>query len=266
MDVWYHRRMPTNHVVCGVPYRRYEDGRISVIQGEQERFLVLDKNRSAIMSQNWQKYGGIITRLAKEFKVPVAYIIGFLTIESGGNENACAPCSRTIVDSSGVEQQWCSVAPNCAPPGHKQCCAYGLLQVIHSNVSRLSGGKHSGQDLLGNPELSIRYGIMIFLENWTRYGDVLTAVKRYNGGTPCQGGGVFRMGGQVGSNYVDQFVQACNSFVEMSKSLGIDDSSSPVGAYQSILVTAGMAVVSWLLITRTATGREVIKLVSSRLG
>lgn len=210
--------MPQDRTVCDVPYRQYEDGRFSLLAADgTETFLYLPEAYAKVMVKYWAKYGEIMTRQAAEFKIPVAYIAGFLTIESGGNENACAPCTKTYTDKNGVEHQWCSLAPDRCATGNRQpvCCAYGLLGVTDGNVKRLSGGKHYGQDLLGNPELAIRYGIMVFLENVDRWKDVLVAVKRYNGGAPCQGGGVFHMGGQVGTNYVDKFVQACNTFVKL---------------------------------------------------
>jgi hypothetical protein len=248
--------MPTDHTVCGVPYRLHEDGRIGLVDASgAESFMTSESMRSQI-AKNWERFGPIMTKLAKEFKIPVAYIIGFTTIESGGDVNACAPCTKTYTDKAGVEHQWCSFAPNCAPAGHKQCCAYGLLGVIHANVVKWSGGKHSGQDLLGNPELAIRYGMMIFLDNWKRSGDILTAVKWYNGGKACQGGGVFQMGGQVGTNYVDKFVQACNTFVE----LGLAPSASAsLGSSDGLLVFGSLAFVGWLLATRTGSGRSLVR-------
>ena len=203
-----------------------------------------------------------MTKLAKEFDVPVAYILGFTTIESGGNENACASCESTYTDRNGQVHQWCSFAPNCAPAGHKQCCAYGLLGVIHANVARLSGGKHSGQDLLGNPELAIRYGMMIFLDNWKRSNDVLLAVKYYNGGKACQGGGVFQLGGQVGVNYCDNFVRACNTFVSMGLA---PSASAGVAGSAGLVVFGALAFVGWMLATKTDAGKRLVSRATAAL-
>ena len=252
--------MPTDHNVCGVAYRRYEDGRIANLDGSGAETFMTSESMKSLLTKNWEKYGTIMTRLAKEFKIPVAYIMGFTTIESGGDENACAACEKTYTDKNGVSHQWCSFAPNCAPAGHKQCCAYGLLGVIHSNVARLSGGKHSGQDLLGNPELAIRYGMMIFLDNWEKSGDILKAVKYYNGGKACQGGGVFQMGGQVATPYVDNFVKACNTFVGLG--LAPSSSASALGS-NGVVVLGAMAFVGWMLATKTETGKRLAKRAAS---
>lgn len=248
--------MTEDRTVCGVAYRRHDDGRIGLLDASGgETFMVFDDDYSKQnIVKNWTKYGAIMTKLAREFKIPVAYIVGFTTIESGGNENACASCEKTYT-KNGVEYPWCSFAPNCAPAGQKQCCAYGLLGVIHANVARLSGGKHSGQDLLGNPELAIRYGIMIFLELWNKFGDPLVAVKRYNGGSPCQGGGVFHMGGQVGVNYVDRFVRAANTFV----SLGLAPTeSASMGSAGNVVVLLGAAAAMWWVLSSTGTGQRIV--------
>ena len=253
--------MTEDRTVCGVPYRRHDDGRIGLLDASGgETFMVFsdDYSKQSIV-KNWQKYGSIMTKLAAEFKIPVAYIIGFTTIESGGNENACASCEKTIT-VNGVEQQWCAFAPNCAPAGQKQCCAYGLLGVIHANVARLSGGKHSGQDLLGNPELAIRYGVMIFIELWNKFGDVLVAVKRYNGGSPCSGSGVFHMGGQAGTNYVDKFVKAVNTFVAMG--LVPPVASASMGGAGNVVLFLGLAAAAWWALESSGVGRRLVSRLS----
>ena len=225
-----------------MPYRRYEDGRFALLDANGGESFPASSKWEATISKMWGKYGAIVSKLAKEFGVPAAYIVGFMVIEGGGDENACAPCQATITGSDGEQHQWCNLAPNCAPAGTKQCCAYGLVGVTNPNVVRLSKGKNIGPDLLGNPELALRYGMMIFLELWKAKGDVLVAVKSYNGGAPCQGSGTFHMGGQVGVNYVDNYVAVCNTFVSM----GLAPAQSATFGSQNMLVLAAFGVLGYL--------------------
>jgi len=205
-----------------VSYRWHENGAIEV---HGKGFLKHDPSSKAAkgISKYVEKYMPLFEKNAQALGLPVAWIVGIVFVESGGNEWGCSPCIR--FDSKG--KQTCSLAPNCgggvARDGKTySCCAYGLMQVTHRNA--VTYGMSHGAELLGNPEDSVRIGTRIYADNVkASEGDPLVAVRRYNGcaRTTCVGGRlttctpecIFGIGGQGG--YAEKFTRAVNTFLEL---------------------------------------------------
>ena len=150
----------------------------------------------------WSKFADAIQQASAKTGIPISWLVGIMTIESGGNPNACSPCIN--YDSAG--NQVCSFAPNCGGP----CCAYGLMQFIDS-TARAYGT--TGPALLGDERLAIEIAgkyLRTLLDK--SGGDPVVMAKRYNGGGPsCSGAGTFGIGGQ--GDYPANFVRAINTFL-----------------------------------------------------
>lgn len=195
-------------------YRWHEDGAIEV---KGQGFPQYDEGSTVEESIRsfWNTYGQLFAKHAASLGLPVAWVVGIVAVESGGDEWACSPCAPP----------WCGLS-NCgggvASDGkHYVCCAYGLMQVIDSNARYY--GMNNGAELLGNPDDSIRIGCEIYKKNVDRSeGDPLMGVRYYNGcRSVCKGGRVtvcnpkcmFGIGGQ--NNYAEKFAKTVNTFLDM---------------------------------------------------
>ena len=225
-------------------YRWYDNGAIEV-QGAGFPSYDPDSPMGKRILGFWNQYQPILTKYANQFGLPLAWVVGIIAIESGGDEWACSPCQK--YDSKG--NVLCSFAPNCGGGVAKDgktysCCAYGLMQVIDYNA-RTHGMQHGAQ-LLGNPDDSIRIGTTIFVDalKGGAQGDPLVAARMYNGcatcgggRAPCGGGGMFGIGGQ--GNYAEKFAKASNTF----HALGLKASTSS-GVRVSTIAGLGMLTIA----------------------
>ena len=171
-------------------------------------------------------------------------------IETGGNPTALSPC----------EPKYCSLYPKCLndnPPA----CAGGLMQFIAQTAAGF--GKTIGH-YLNDPDDQIHDAATIFQRKLAKNGgDMLTAVKRYNGGVnPCPGGGITGHGGQA--DYVTKFVRAANTLHQMgvSQSAGL---SGGVPFATGLLAGAVMGLATYYLATQTSQGRHAVASVSRRI-
>lgn len=232
-------------------YRWHEDGGIEV-QGDGFWNYGTDSKQADNIRKFWDKYGKMFKTTAGELGLPVAWVVGIVFVESGGDEWACSPCAPP---HCGLKDCGGGIAKD---GKHYVCCAYGLMQVIDSNA-RHYGGLKNGAQLLGNPFDSIRIGCKIYQENLSKSeGDPLVAVRRYNGCTVCKGGRVtscnpscpFGIGGQGG--YAEKFAKAVNTFLMLDLSPGgyqdVDVSESKAGInFVSLGIAAGFFVAAYFV-------------------
>lgn len=194
-------------------YRWTDDGGIEVQDRGFPHWDPLSKS-GLLIAAFWDKYQDLLIKHAQAIGVPIAWAVGIIAIESGGDPWACSPCDAA---------KGCSLAPGCgggvASDGKTySCCAYGMMQIIDSAARDY--GMKNGAELLGNPDDSIRIGLAIFRQklNGGAQGDPIVAARMYNGCkgcgggyASCNGGGMFGVGGQ--GNYAEKFAMAANTFL-----------------------------------------------------
>ena len=202
---------PIQHCEGYSSYSLHEDGSID-IDGELIAWTA-GSGSSNRLAANWERYGATFLDAAKLTGLPVAWLVGLMTIESGGDPNACSPCVKELNG-----KQFCSFAPTCGG----DCCAYGLMQFTDSTARQVSGGQVTGPMLLGKPDLAIALAAKFFAKLVEQSeGDPVVAAKRYNGcggckggRAPCSGEGMLGIGGQ--NDYAVAFIRAANTFLALN--------------------------------------------------
>ena len=221
-----------NQCPGAAPYRWLDDGHIET-KGE---FPIWPEGRGTDRIRDaWGKYGPLVETSAKANKLPVAWLMGIMSVESLGDPNACSPCNEEL----------CPGIWNTGGCASQQCCAYGIMQIIDSTARMMSDGQVRGPDLLGRPDLSIDLAARYFRKLLDSKGqDPLAAAKCYNGcrGGVCTGGGMFGMGGQ--NNYVENFVRASNTFLSM-KLVSLASVITPGIAAAALIAFGTLGYLGW---------------------
>lgn len=214
--------MPTQTFsTCGVEYTVHEDGRISVAD---QGFPMLDDGSRKVIAKIWEVYGRDIAFASDKFKIPPAWLIGFIYCETGflvlsGKEaTAGSPC----------EPKYCPAlwnAGKCADQGGpEKYCAGGLMQFISSTAGIFGKNlehymQNPGEMIhdaawlisVGGPSGTVYAGGVYGSK---RFWDICSIAKMYNGGSVCGGGTLTGHGGQ--GDYVAKHIRACNTFVDMN--------------------------------------------------
>lgn len=221
-----------NQCAGAAPYRWLDDGHIET-KGE---FPIWPEGRgTARITDAWNKYGPLVQTSARANKLPVAWLMGIMSVESLGDPNACSPCTEDL----------CPAIYRTGGCSTQQCCAYGIMQIIDSTARMMSDGQVRGPDLLGRPDLSIDLAAKYFRKLLDQKGqDPLAAAKCYNGCGKglCTGGGMFGMGGQ--NNYVENFVRATNSFLAM-KLVSAAGIMTPGVSAAALIAFAALGYLGW---------------------
>lgn len=145
-------------------WRFWEDGRIEVAgSGFPTR-----KGGWPASIERWRPE---ITAAAAREQISPHYPAAIMLVESGGDPNACSPCSA------------CPGLKDCA-----DCCAFGLMQLIRSTAATVAAElglrAPSGTDLRQDPALNIALGTHYLATLLRRYGgDFVQAAVAYNAGS-----------------------------------------------------------------------------------
>jgi Transglycosylase SLT domain len=127
-------------------------------------------------NKNLDQWHDHITFFSAKYGVPAYNIAGIMDLESGGNAQACSPCSA------------CPGIANCSI-----CCAFGLMQITLGTAQGLAKEMGlpvpSASDLRNDPELNLELGTKYFSDLLKRYnGDYVSAAVGYNAGSVRCGG------------------------------------------------------------------------------
>jgi hypothetical protein len=151
----------------------------------------------------WGTYGKDVVVACRNNSVPVAWFMGIMLQESGGNPGACSPCN----------ERDCPSLYRTGACATQKCCAYGLMQFIDS-TARMYGA--TGPQLMGNSKLAIEVASRLIADlgkkhNW----DLVRIAASYNCGSPkCTGEGTFGLCGQ--HDYMMKVATAANTFQGMN--------------------------------------------------
>lgn len=212
--------MPTDwRSPCGVPYRLHEDGRIEVQNYGFPAWQ--DAVRHDQIAKLWQRWGADIERAAIANGIPAAWLVGIMYIETGGNPTLCSSAG-----ACGLMQ----FMPFTCKMFRPDCSHYNAFP----------------QDQI------LDAGKLINQLRAAKGGCLLSAVKGYNGGSPCSdtgmtnGPGILNMYGQ--HDYVANFVRAANTFVGMNlpSTTGIMGGGSVPASTQVIVVAGILGAVAYM--------------------
>jgi|JFJP01.1.fsa_nt_gi soluble lytic murein transglycosylase-like protein len=186
---------------CGVNYTVDKWTGIVTRENAIESYPVNSANYK-IVKKIADVYGPVIQKNSARYNIPAGWILGIMFAEAGtviaaGKIDACSPC----------EPNTCSFYPNCQP-----CCAYGLMQVIHTNLKRLG---YEPSQVQKNPALAIEAGCRILRECLDRTGDdIVKGARMYNGGSGCKDYiGLFRNGAKSQGDHPGKTVLASNTAI-----------------------------------------------------
>jgi len=218
----------TNSCPGFATYQVQSNGQVEV-NGRLSTFAEGSKNEEILLSV-WDKFSGEVSAASRKYDVPVPWILGVITAESGGTVQACSPCAA------------CS-ASLCESAAGKSCCAFGLMQMI-GIVARDYGV--TTEQLMRSPSVAIDAGTHLLSDSMERFGfDLPRIAAAYNGGpgvlSKCgKAGSTF--GWQTNHDYPLKVVQYANTAVE----LGVEAKGSGVGS--AVLVAlAGLGVAGYIL-------------------
>lgn len=184
--------IPANtwHNPCGVPYRWLPDGHFEV---EGAGFPAWDAAgaHGQQIAKIWTDWGVPIQAAADKYQIPASWLVAIMKIETGGKPYLCSSAG-----ACGLMQ---FMPGTCKMYGH-DCSYYN---------DHLDEQIMDAADLIVNKKAA-EHG-----------GCILSAVKGYNGGGPCQQAsginvttpGLLNMWGE--NNYVEGFVRAANTFANM---------------------------------------------------
>lgn len=139
---------------CGGPsYRWTDDGHIE-IGG------VIPKKRLPPKVASWKS---LAAKYAEKYGLPTHYVLGYMALESGGNEKAGSPAG-----------------------------AMGLMQLIQSTADSLAG-RHLSKDEVFDPETNLDLGCKLIARNLEKYhDDPIKSAFAYNAGRVKCGAGCVR--------------------------------------------------------------------------
>lgn len=144
---------------CGGPKIRYRsDGCIELVEGAG--IISTPQDFGAV-----NKWRGLINETARRHGIPPAWLAGIMLRESGGNPNACSPCSNS-----------------CCGTINPGCCAYGLMQLTQRTGS-MQLGKTIGAEIF-DPALNLDLGAKLIRQLADKsHACMVCVLAMYNAGS-----------------------------------------------------------------------------------
>lgn len=174
----------------------------------------------------WDTYQSPVSRASRLTGVPVAWIMGVMLAESGGNPRACSPCSICRSEL-------------CASGAGMRCCAFGLMQFI-APVAFDYGTNPT--EIVEDPYVAIEVGAELLADLIDRFGfDLPKIAAAYNAGSPrCSKSGT-TFGWRTNGDYPMVVVRYANTALE----LGLSKNAGAAGAVFLALAGASVAWGIW---------------------
>jgi hypothetical protein len=246
---------------CGVAYRSYDDGRFEV-QGVGFPSYAPDGAQAKQLATMWDKWGKYAEQGSRQSGVPAAWLMAIMYAESGGKTGSFAPCTEKLCPAlfrSG----------GCASQGGPHAvCAGGLMGFISSTAAMYGKSlEYYTQDDAHEGEMVVDAADLIKKKIAAAGGCVLCGFKGYNGGSPCKDTGLATGPGIVGmygqGNYVEKIVKLCNTFVAMNLA---PSAGASLGDSGGLVVLGALALVGWMLATKTDQGRKLVRRTAQMVG
>lgn len=207
---------------------------IVLINGHVSTFKEGSEARRKLIAA-WDRYQGPVARTSRRTGIPAPWLMGVMMQESGGNSQACSPCSI------------CSPTL-CESAAGKSCCAFGLMQFI-GNAARQYGT--SPDEIMRRPSVAIDVAGDLLRDLVDRFGfDLPKIAAAYNGGAGIFSKGCGKEGTTFGwftnGDYPARVVRYSNTAFE----LGMTKASTMLPA---VLLAATGIGIGWAIYTDKLT-------------